>query len=540
MTLTYDFIVIGAGPAGITLANRLARSNKLPSVLLVEAGGKNDSQSIRVDAERWLHRTNPGHNWNYKSAPIDGFDGRVLDFDRGKGLGGSTSINFGLWTVGPKDDYTELAQLTDDEDWNWSNSQERFKRLETYHGAPTDAFEMYKKYLNPNPKNHGNSGPIQTGFPKHWEPSAAALIDTWVDNGTKLNPDHNSGDPLGVAACCSAAYKGFRSMAADVLIGAPDNLHVLTDAEVLCLSFDGTKATGITTSISKTLYASKEIILSAGSLDTPRILMHSGIGPADQLNKFNIPILKANENVGQHMKDHFFIMLTYDRADHTSERQKFYKSKELQAAAKAQWEKDGTGPLAEYACAMGLGYEKLEGLYDTPEFQILPPSEQYYLKKPTVPHYEFLLNAAHIPHFLDPNSSPAGTSVYIFVLNQQSTGSTVLQSSDPKVPLIYDGNYFSHPYDKRIAIEATRRALQVINSPQFSKDTVAVQSAPKSESEEDILEFWKKNTLSSWHMSGTARIGKDDSEGAVNKDLKVYGVQNLRIADMSVVPRIVK
>ncbi|KAL6247741.1 hypothetical protein RBB50_005089 [Rhinocladiella similis] len=536
MSDNYDFIVVGAGAAGAILAWRLAHTKRSPSVLLVEAGGSNDSKSVRIDAERWLHRMVPGLNWSYKSAPISGFDGSIVDYDRGKGLGGSTAINFSCWTIGPKEDHDEIARVVGDDAWKWTNARRRYKRIEAYHGAPPDVPDDVQKYLNPRPEDHGRTGPIHTGFPRAWEQSVKDLMDVWIENGSKVNPDHNSGDPMGLSVCTNTAYNGVRSTSADALIGAPSNLHVLTDTEVRRLIFDGTKATAIETFTGSTIRATKEIILSCGSLDTPRILMHSGIGPRDQLTKFNIPIVRANEHVGQHMKDHHHILLSYDRADHTSKRREFYASKELQAAARAQWEKDGSGPLAEFACALGLGYEKLESLYVSPEFQDLSPAEQEQLRKPTIPHYEYLINAAHVPHFLDPEHASTGTSIFVFLLNMKSAGSTVLQSSDPEKPLLFDANYFSHPYDKRAAIEATREVLKTIKSPQFSKDTVAVTVAPKSESDEDILEFWKKSSGSTWHMMGTARMGKTEAEAVVDHDFKIFGVQNVRIADMSVIP----
>lgn len=451
-----------------------------------------------------------------------------------------TSINFCCWTIGPSEDHDEIARIVGDDEWKWTNAQKRYKRIETFHFAPPDVPDGVQKYLNPRTEDHGHNGPIHTGFPRIWEPSVKDLIDIWVENGAKLNPDHNDGDPTGLAMCASTAYNGVRSTSADALVGAPSNLHVLTDTEVSRVVFDGTKATGIETFSGRTIHAEKEIILSCGSLDTPRILMHSGIGPEDQLTRYNIPIVKANNNVGQHLKDHHHVVLSFDRADHTSQRQRFYRNKELQAAARAQWQKDGTGPLAELACAMGIAFEKLQSLYDSPEFQQLSQTQQEYLKKPTVPHYEFVLNGAHLPHFIDPENAAAGTSIFVFLLNMQSSGSAVLQSSDPKTPLLFDCNYFSHPYDKRVAIEATREVLKVVKSQQFSKDTIAVTTAPKSDSEKDILDFWKKTSSSTWHMMGTCRMGEDDSQAVVDKDFKVFGVQQLRIADMSVIPMVIK
>lgn len=224
----------------------------------------------------------------------------------------------------------------------------------------------------------------------------------------------------------------------------------------------------------------------------------------------------------------------------TTDRHKFYKSQELQDKARAQWERDGSGPLSEYGCALGLAYLKLDSIYQTEEFQALPESQREFLQKPTVPHYEFVLNAAHIPYFVDPENAAAGTTVVLFLLNQQSTGSVTLQSSDPKTPLLFDPNYFSHPYDRRLAVESTREMYKVFNSPEFSNDTTASLLAPKSESEADILDFWRKTSSSTWHMMGTARMGQDQSDAVVDKNFKVFGVEKLRVADMSVIPIVAK
>ena len=533
----FDFIVVGAGPAGAILASRLARSRKHPSVLLVEAGGKNDSKAVRADAERWIHRRVPGMNWGYQTAPIKGFDGKVVSYDRGRGIGGSSAINFSMWTLGSKDDYHKMARLVDDQDWSWMNVQQRYKRLETYHGDVPEAY--LKDCVVADPKNHGYDGPINVGFPKVCEPQAKELMDIWYANGAEHNPDHNSGDPLGLSTGISTAHKGIKSTAGDALAGAPSNLHVLVDTEVARVDIEEKRAVGVSTIDGQTFRAEKEVIIACGTLDTPRILMHSGIGPADDLKTFKIPVVKANDNVGAHLKDHHYIGIPAVRANPNDDRTRFYKSKELQAAARTTWEKDGSGPLSEYGTTLGVAFEKLEHLADTTEFQHLTEEDQDHLLAPTVPHYEYVINGPWSPHFLDPDNAEAGVSVSLIALNQKSTGTVKLQSSDPKQPLVFDPNWFSHPYDKRVAVEATRQVLKVMRSPQFQRETVAIKG-PKSDSEEDVLAFWRENSVSAWHMMGTARMGRDESNAVVDKNFKVFGVDKLRVADMSVIPILFK
>ena len=533
---SYDFIVVGAGPGGSLVASRLGRTPQRPSVLLIEAGGANNDKSTRADAERWIHRMNPSLNYGYQTIAQKHLDGKVIDYDRGKGLGGSSSINFACWTVGPSDDYDDVARLVGDDEWKWSNAQQRYKRLESYYGKPSDLPSGADKYLSPNAGYHGDSGPIKIGFPGVWEKSLGLEMDAFLEAGASLNSDANSGNPVGLSVAASTAYKGIRSTAADALLDAPDNLTVLTNKTVVRVVFDGKKARGVELLDGEKISADREVIVSCGTLDSPRILMHSGIGPKDQLDRFGIPVVYANPHVGQHLKDHHHVHMNFQRAEHTTERQHFYRDKDLQGKARAQWEKDGSGPLAEIGVAMGMGFAKSDNIYQSPEFQSLPAHVKNHLKRPTVPLYEYLLNGASAEYFMDPDNTPAMATVFGFILNTQSRGSVTLQSADPKVPLLFDPNYFSHPYDKRVAIESTRELLKIVNHPAFQKDTVGVMLAPKSESEEDILDYWKQYTTSTWHMLGTAVMGKSVDEAVVDKNFKVFGVEGLRVGDVSIYP----
>ena len=264
--------------------------------------------------------------------------------------------------------------------------------------------------------------------------------------------------------------------------------------------------------------------------------MHSGIGPTEQLEQFGLSVLRANANVGQHLMDHYHVCFDYARADHTSKRYSYYKSKELQAAARVQWEKDRNGPLSEFACSLGVAYLKMDRMLDTPEFRSMSKETQEFLQKPTVPLWEFLVNAASASYFIDPENTPAMASIFAFLANTQSRGSVTLQSSDPSVPMLFDPNFLSHPYDRKLAVEMCREIMKFAESPGYKKDTIGALSAPKSDSDEDIMDFFKKHMSSTWHMTGTARMGKNEAEAVVDSRFRVFGVENLRIADMSISP----
>jgi choline dehydrogenase-like flavoprotein len=283
--------------------------------------------------------------------------------------------------------------------------------------------------------------------------------------------------------------------------------------------------------------ASKEVILSAGALDSPKILMHSGIGPKDQLAKYNIPIIQDSP-VGQNLRDHYFTSLVYSRTDVSTDRKAFYGNQGAMDAALRQWEKDRSGDWTKFACDAGIGFLKSEEILASEEFKSLPMSEQRYLQLPTVPHYEVI---THFPvHWFIPDY-PAEHLSYsclaAFIYNSQACGEATLQSSDPSVPLKFDPKFLSHPYDRRVAIESLRSLIKIADHPAYAKDTVAHIAVPKSSSDKDLLEYWENSLNSSWHMMGTAKMGNGKgSDAVVDSHFRVLGLSNLRVADMSVLP----
>jgi choline dehydrogenase-like flavoprotein len=284
--------------------------------------------------------------------------------------------------------------------------------------------------------------------------------------------------------------------------------------------------------------ANKEVILSAGSLDTPKILMHSGIGPRDQLEQYGIPVVKDVPSVGQGLKDHMFTPLVYTRKPGDTARQEFYGDTKVMDEAMEQWKKDGTGLWAKFACELGVGWFKLDKLVQTDEFKSLPTEVQNYLNKETVPHYEIITHfPVHwfIPGF--PDSNLNYSCLLVFYLNAQARGEITLQSSDPNAPLKFDPKFLSTPFDRRVAIEALRDAFRVVKSEGYTKDNVAMLAGPQGDSDEDLLAYWRSTVSSSWHMTGTTKMGKETDNGAVvDSNFKVLGFENLRIVDNGVVP----
>ncbi|EMT61073.1 hypothetical protein NOF04DRAFT_9342 [Fusarium oxysporum II5] len=535
MASPYDFIVVGGGPAGSALAANLSRTPKKPSVLLLEAGGTNQDRNLRVDGQRWTTFLNQDMNWGYKTTPQEFANNRELDYSRGKGLGGSSAINFGVYSIGARDDYEEWARIVDDDAYRWDKIHDRYKSLETFHGELPEGVD--KKYAAPKAEDHGSEGKLHVGYAGEWEKDLPPVLDLFEKAGFPLNPDHNSGNPLGMSVLINSSSKGRRSTANDLLEPKPENLTVLTDSTVQKVLLEGNKAVGVEVNGKKYL-ASKEVILSAGALNTPKILMHSGIGPKTQLDQFNIPVIKDVPRVGQGLRDHMFTPLVYTRKPGDTARDTFYGDKKAMDDALEQWRRDGTGPWTKFACELGIGWFKLDKLVKSEEFKALPAKEQEFLMKETVPHYEILTHFPihwFIPEF--PDSALNYSCILVFYYNAQSQGEVTLQSSDPNVPLKFDPKFLASPFDRRAAIESLRDAFRLVKHDGYAKDNVAMLAGPQGDSDEELLEHWKNTISSSWHMTGTTKMGKKgDPDAVVDSDFKVIGFEGLRIADMGVVP----
>jgi choline dehydrogenase-like flavoprotein len=285
-------------------------------------------------------------------------------------------------------------------------------------------------------------------------------------------------------------------------------------------------------------FASKEVILSAGALDTPRILMHSGLGPAKQLEEYKIPVVKDIPAVGQGLRDHMFVPLVHTRTKESTDRASFYGDDKVMEDALQQWKTDGTGPWSTFACETGIGFFKLENIALSKEFQDLPQREREYLQLETIPHTEIF---THFPiHWFIadfPKENLNYSCFLVFLYNAQSRGETTLQSSDPDVPLRFNPKFLEHPFDRRLCIESLRDALRLVKSEAYSRDSLAQIAGPKSDSDEDLLAHWTETIGTSWHMTGTVKMGRPgESDAAVDNDFRLMGIEGLRVADMSVLP----
>jgi choline dehydrogenase-like flavoprotein len=187
--------------------------------------------------------TFPDYNWGYKSAPQKHLNGRQIDYSRGRGLGGSSRINFACYTIGPKHDYDHWAELVGDDFFNWENSRRRYNAIESYE---MDIDSKYKKYADPRHADHGKSGPLSISYPKLWERGLSEAMDAFQENGASINTDINSGDPIGFGICPSTASKGMRTTSATAFLkNPPENLTIVTDSPTTKILMDKDLVVGV-------------------------------------------------------------------------------------------------------------------------------------------------------------------------------------------------------------------------------------------------------------------------------------------------------
>jgi choline dehydrogenase-like flavoprotein len=242
--------------------------------------------------------------------------------------------------------------------------------------------------------------------------------------------------------------------------------------------------------------------------------------------------------VGKNFQDHLAGMLRWERKPGASPKPEYFRDKQAQKAALREWELFRTGPAASIGCAISLGFFKSDAVLGSEEYAALPEDERKHLSSPTVPTHEVGFAGIDPIYYIAPETAPELATCSVILHNLQSRGTFNLQSADPAVPLAFDVGYLEHPYDRRVAIEAMRETVLVTRTEAFLKDNVACLNEPESTSDADLLKWWQQNGNTSWHMSSTCAMGKDQEKdhAVVDTDCKVFGVQKLRVADMSVFP----
>jgi choline dehydrogenase-like flavoprotein len=375
---------------------------------------------------------------------------------------------------------------------------------------------------------------ISVGF----EENSTALMDAAEEVGWKMNLNLNSGNPIGVGMSAATQHDGMRITSALAHI-RPDtpNLTIMSLSQVTKILFEGIKAIGVQVNGDTSLYASKEVILCAGAVDTPKLLLLSGIGPAKELESLDINVINDIPGIGKNLQDHCGVFITDIVDAAMSSRAPFIHDDALMDEARKQWGKDRTGPLSVHFSSLCAAFLKQEHLYNTPEFQTLSDATKSYLQRPTIPALEIVFDGPPFP--LD-HVFEKGTTCFsraVILEHPESRGSVTLASKNPSDPPLVDINYLDHPFERLSLIDAIREARKLFEKSSLSKYHIKPLLVPTDDSDEAIWEFIKLNILPIWHAGGTVVMGKaNDPMACVDVDMKLRGMQNLRVADMSVAP----
>lgn len=505
---SYDYIVVGAGSAGCVIANRLSADPDV-KVLVLEAGVRDRSLFIHMPAGVYKVWNDPKLNWNYASAPESEMDGREIPVPRGKVLGGSSSINSMVYLRGHPSDYDRWAAEFGLPDWDYAHCLPYFKKAE-------------RNERGENPW-HGGSGPL--GVSKG--SSASVLYDAFVaagdDAGVGTSEDLNGFKPEGLGRYDSTKWNGRRSSAAVAYlhpVSSRGNLRIVTEAHVEKVAVEGGRATAIVVRHGGKQYvvsAEREIVLSGGAINSPQLLMLSGIGPAESLRRMGIQVHADVPGVGQNLQDHIDLVMQWSCPKAVT--LKHLANPLIKAFVGARWLINRTGPVSSNIWEAG-------GLIRT-ESGLPAPNIQYHFAPVAMRYVD---NNIHLEQ---------GFQMHVSQLRQDARGHIELASTDPSRPPRIVFNFLQTEKDKRELVDAVLMARHIVNQPSLREFLgEELLPGPSVTSRDDILRFVQSVSETEFHPSCSCRMGTDDL-AVVDTNLKVRGVERLRVVDASVMPNVI-
>jgi choline dehydrogenase len=507
---SFDYVIAGAGTAGCVLANRLSADPGI-SVLLLEAGGRDDWIWIHIPVGYLYCIGNPRTDWCYRTVAEPGLNGRSIGYPRGRVLGGSSSINAMLCLRGQARDYDEWAALTGDSSWAWRNVLPVFMKSED-HWRGAD-------------EKHGQGGEWRVDTPRaRWE-IIEAFRDAAVESGIPWTEDFNRGDNSGVSRFDVNQRNGVRWNASKAFLRpalARPNLKVVTGALVKRVRLEGRSARGVEFAQgNEALFAEarRETILAAGAIGSPQLLQLSGIGPGGLLQRLGIPV--AHElPVGENLQDHLQLRMAF-RVKNAVTLNTLLHSWWAKARIALEYAVFRTGPMTMPPSQLGA-------------FVKSDPAQ-------ATPNLEYHVQPISLDRFGEPPHRFPAFTASVCNLRPTSRGHVRISAPDPAAHPAITLNYLSTPEDRKVAADSIRLTRRIVTGTDALKQYEPEEfvPGPQYQSEADLVAAAGNIGTTIFHPVGTCRMGRDgDPEAVVDPRLRVRGVERLRVIDASIMPTI--
>jgi len=504
----FDYIIVGAGSAGCVLANRLSASGR-HRVLLLEAGPRDSYPWIHIPIGYGKTMFHERYNWRFYTEPEPGMNNRKVYWPRGRGLGGSSSINGLIFIRGQPQDYERWA-AAGNRGWGWNDVLPYFMRSEANQRGASAL--------------HGADGPLSASDIGETHPLVDAFIAGAAELGIERNDDFNGLDQEGAGYYQLTTRNGWRCSAAVAYLNPArgrSNLKIETDAHVTRILFEGMRASGVAYrqgGVERTASATREVIASAGGLQSPHLLQLSGIGPAELLQAHSIPVVHDLAGVGANLQDHLQARVMY-RCTQPITTNDDLRSWHRKLRIGLKWIVQRRGPLAIGINQGGLFARVMPGA-ETPDVQF---------------HFGTLSAdmAGARPHDFP------GFTMSVCQLRPTSRGSVAIQSRDPLAAPAMRPNYLSTEVDCATVVEGVKLARRIASTPAMrSLVDSEYRPGPDARSDDDLLEFVRNTGATIFHPVGTCKMG-NDAMAVVDERLRVHGVGGLRVVDASIMPTLV-
>ncbi|MEY2947364.1 MAG: alcohol dehydrogenase [Pseudomonadota bacterium] len=507
----FDYVVVGGGSAGCCVAGRLSEDAQ-QTVCLLEAGGPDDSVFVRAPLGFAATASLNINSWGYNTIPQAGFNGRLGFQPRGKVMGGSSSVNAMVYTRGNAQDYNTWAALGN-AGWSYQEVLPYFKKSEHNECFGADAYR-------------GVGGPLNVSYLRSPSPINQAFVKACNEQGIPSNPDYNGAKQFGVSPGQVTQKGGERWNAARAYIDPhrhQDNLRIISHAHATQVMMEGKRAVGVrylVNGVEHEVRARKEVILSGGAFGSPQLLMLSGIGPALHLQDMGIALVHELPGVGQNLQDHVTTVLIYKT--HKINDAMGFSLKGTWNMLKAMWEwrTQRTGWITSNVSET-QGFVSTDGNTDYPNIQLA-------LCTGIVDDHARKMHMGH------------GYTLHVTLLRPKSRGSVTLASRNPTDKPLIDPAFFKHKDDLQTMMKATQMGLQIMESEGLASYRAEMLYPLNAQDPGQIESFLRDHSDTEYHPVGTCKMGPaQDPLAVVDSELRVHGLQGLRVIDASVMPNLV-